>query len=554
MGGTRTNGGSKKVEGMNVQEGTASSSSCSEQLLPSSLPMESESKPAEKEAPEEDSSDHFDDDSPPSCNFCTFAVTGPHPSWQPILICHDCVNENEDQEAPLCICQACAERCHGGDDHDVEYIGIGPSYCDCDCIGNCSIFHNSRIEADRLGISSFVAEESATDVNDEKQPNEGENVMWDVYSIPSLHDSSAASTLVEHAQELVKYSKETHWLDKNSNLEELCPLEQLAWKLMQCHSIHYGSTLRQDAMENGGAEWWVQVKDTSGENTAIDLHYDKDEALAESFGTVKACISRLLYPSSMNCTRANTMSFFLFLFLLAMTKALGSFPTFSTVTYLTPSSTNANPTIVFDHTYNQAEDEVMHSMLVSRPKVGKHLVFDGALLHGAPAHELLKDKTAIEDDAAPSASTRVTFLVNIWKDRRPANVHPLDAEIREKLLCFLSSSPPISLEESLVMTKGSIASTSLEKEEDIPEELRHRIELPFVTKGITWADQLQVSQEDEDDDDEGGLIVVTFPPPNSDHDTMLVTFGAGLQAYMDYESKDSDNEDGNKKEHESGYV
>ena len=61
---------------------------------------------------------------------------------------------------------------------------------------------------------------------------------------------------------------------------------------------------------------------SSSSTCGIDLHYDKDEALAESFG-------------------------------------LGSFPTLSTVTYLTGASSKAPPTILLDHTYTQGEEEVM---------------------------------------------------------------------------------------------------------------------------------------------------------------------------------------------------
>jgi hypothetical protein len=505
--------------------------------LPNSVTMEAKDDPTEQEIPAEDAIDDYEGVPHPSCNYCTFAVTGPNPSWQPILICHECFNENEDQEVPMCICQACADICHSSDDHDVEYIGMGPSYCDCDCIGNCTIVHNSLIEAKRLGMESSRIPEKPSDLKEDKRSDQRTDIMCDVYSIPTLQDSEISSILVEHAQELIKYSKETHWVDKNSNLGELCPLEKIAWKIFQHHSQQYESTL-QGATDRGGAEWWIQVKDTAGENTAIDLHYDKDEALAESFGTIVVCDS--FSPSYIIITSNLTIPI-----RLASSVALGSFPSLSTVTYLTASSSNAAPTIVFDHTYSQGEDDVMNSMLVSQPKLGKHLLFDGTLLHGAPAHALLKATKTTDDDDEPSV--RVTFLVNVWKDRRPASVLPLANDTRQKLICLNA----VSLEDPLIMTKEYVPSTALEKEDDIPEPLRQRIELPFVTKGITWENQLNVSKGDDDDD--GGLVVVTFPPSHMDHDTALFTFGPGLQAYLDYyvpEDKDKRQE----KEQESGYV
>lgn len=214
---------------------------------------------------------------------------------------------------------------------------------------------------------------------------------------------------------------------------------------------------------------------------------------------------------------------------------MGAFPTLSTVTYLTASSSNAAPTLVFDHTYDQGEEEIIDTMLCSRPSLGKHLVFDGTLLHGAPANPLLKaniEESNNEVGDSPS-SIRVTFLVNVWKDRKPSSVHTLESSIRQKLLVLDDSL--VCLEKNLVIERQVVTKILLEKEEDIPEPLRQRIELPFVTKGITWEEQLCFSDDVAEDD--GGLVVITFPPPQT-HDTMLVTWEKGLQAYLDYSQKE----------------
>lgn len=225
-----------------------------------------------------------DQDSSPVCNFCTFAVTGAVTEFQPIFICNECFNENEsNQQTPLCLCQACASICHGGDDHDVEYIGMGASYCDCDHVGNCAIYQDSLKEAERLGVSkSKVMSNESKDSPDSHNPP----FLHDVYQIPTLNDSESVSLLVSQAKELIKFTKDTHWIERNSNLDEMCALERLAWGIYQHHLIQYGESLPIE-LENGGAEWWVQVKEMSGTNTAIDLHYDKDEALAESFGATE---------------------------------------------------------------------------------------------------------------------------------------------------------------------------------------------------------------------------------------------------------------------------
>lgn len=195
----------------------------------------------------------------------------------------------------------------------------------------------------------------------------------------------------------------------------------------------------------------------------------------------------------------------------------------------------------------------MNMMLVSRPKLGKHIVFDGSLLHGAPAHSMLKPNAncdATDDEGSTTPSIRVTFLVNVWKDRRPASVHPLAPQIRQKLQ--LLQSPSAAINDTFAMVPQTVPTISYETEEDIPQSIRNRIELPFVTKGITWEDTI------EDGDDEGGLVVSTFPPPLTDDSTFLVRFGPSLQAYLDYTGSEDpvpkNPEEQQQHEIESGYV
>ena len=573
-----------------------------------------------------------DDDESPVCNYCSFAVTGNQPKFQAIFICRSCFHA-ESEGQPLCICQACADFCHTTDSdtghiHDVEYIGMGPCYCDCDHIGNCSIYTKSQIEAEKMGILPSTNSEQQQQhetmkvqgrtEGEEKESEEagqiqGDIFKYDVYDISSFQeecDQAIPQLLVSHAQELIKYSKETFWIDNTlANNEELCLLEQFAWNIYQSHYKTYSSMLeeegRSDGGRRGGAEWWVQVKDVDMDTTAtaadesnnkddskshddetltqnatkkktgkvaIDLHYDKDEALAEAFG-------------------------------------IGSFPTLSTVTYLTSTPSQIS-TLVFDHIYEQGEDDMIEEMLISRPAIGKHLVFDGKLLHGAPSHDLLSIRQQQhqqptteslsssttkggEDTSSNTTRVRVTFLVNVWKDHRPASVQYLDDDIRQTLLNLSSTtnsenrknktvggcSCPSFLTDpySLLMRRpnDTIPTFHLNDESDLPTYLQCRIQLPFVTKGITWEDQLDLDNDDddesEDDYDAGGLVVVTFPPPppkSSGDDTMIVKFGPGLQAYLDYqqnEEKEDDDENSqvdleggkevnNGNVHESGYV
>jgi hypothetical protein len=606
-----------------------------------------------------DDEDDEDDERKASCSHCTYAITGNTPTFQAIFVCHACCKDNDiDNDTatkePLCICQACAEVCHADHEDQVEYIGMGPCYCDCNQLGDCCILAKANLEAERLGMypKSLKEQEEMihnhsilTSRNLEKDdtcheqeqgppPRDSEKFVQDVYQIPLLLEQLAlpvrgeqekpetkeitsttsnrtlTDLLINQAHELIRHSKETHWVDQSMVQEEndqnvmtLSPLERLAWSIFQHHVQHYKLT----ATSGGGAEWWVQVKPASSSRTtttsakghtrsgasgidktngnnhnhqqsdqAIDLHYDKDEALAESFG-------------------------------------IGLFPTLSTVTYLTTGDVTTttttipkdpehssdgnhcyhNPTLVFPHMYHQGEDEMISSMLLSRPVPGKHLVFDGRLLHGAPSHDALvgspsaatttvvtthgssrkkekkrptqrqtgfvasndnahEDNGPLSPSGDESTTFRVTFLVNLWIHRQPTNVQPLEPTVRLALQhklqeenggvaltnWLVSTSSDTTNDQTpcppqqLTMTPSPITEVILDKEDDLPAAFQNRIELPFVTKGITW---------DEDDyDDSSGLVLTTFPPPARAEDTLMVLFGPGMQAYLEYLHNDED--------------
>ena len=445
---------------------------------------------------EDFSSDDEMDETPP---LCTFAATGTNSAFQSIFVCLECT----DAEGS-CICHACAKVCHAG--HDVDYIAMGPAYCDCQqaC---CRLKDDSETEAVRIGVPLRGLKEHVAPPS----PEEG-NYIQEAFTISSLDDQSC-DRLVKEATELIKYSRDTQWIELNSEPDEkYSKLEELALVILRRHTMEYN--LCDDAGDfQGGAEWWVQVKPvtvpmgssesqldhlTEGDE-AVDLHYDKDEVLAESFD-------------------------------------LGSFPTLSTVTYLT-STPNGSPTVIFPHTYDKDEGEVIPSMLVSYPRRRKHLVFDGRLLHGAPAHHALRRMDGEDTECTPENLNRVTFLVNIWIGRQPSGVKQLSSTIRQRVRTAgkkRNKLPSIRHQRE----KGAaefetkrIEDVDLEKEDELTETIRGRIELPFVSKGATWISRVKGND----------LVVVTFPPPPSEEDTINVRFGPGLQAYLEYQSHDNGN-------------
>jgi Putative zinc finger in N-recognin (UBR box) len=399
--------------------------------------------------------------------YCTFAITGPKVWWQPIYACRDC---DEDEADLQCICEGCADTCHV--DHDVEYIGIGPSYCDCGTSGCCRIADKSRDKAGELNVSGL------------NEPSKVEHILEpQTYRIPGLDDEGTCQRLIQQAVALTEFPRDTFWIDANHDGQGLCELEQLALCVFQRHA-----SMR--SLENlAGAEWWVQVKDLSSDNAAVDLHYDKDENLAQAFG-------------------------------------LGCFPMLSTVTYLTE---NSYPTLVFPHRHDEAEDEQMESLLVSHPRRGKHLAFDGRLLHGAPASKAM----CLQASDVEFTGIRVTFLVNVWQHAKPCGINALTPSVRGAVKQSVETS------DATVVTSVELATTRVEtlqvtSEEDLRPEYSDRIILPFVSKGATWV---------SDDMLGPNLVLVTFPPPPHNCDTVNVKFGPGMQAYLEYQNNDDDEDE-----------
>ena len=289
---------------------------------------------------------------------CTRAVTGPaFPAHQPIYICRTCRLADEsgdgsdDGEAlPPCVCESCAFACHEG--HDVVFLGVGPCSCDCPVLeggdeGGCLLAAASRREAERLGFGSPrplncpLDDGSGAAVGDVAPGALGKYVCESL-TLPALAEDEGdlCRRLIRQAEVLAGRSKETFWVPDDAGVDDegLCDLEVLAREVCRRHVLAYalrapGGVAPANAPAAGGAEWWVQVKPAGPSRAPVDLHYDKDEALAESFG-------------------------------------LGSFPTLSTVTYLTEGEDNM-PTLMFPHTYFDDEEEEIRGVALSHARRGK---------------------------------------------------------------------------------------------------------------------------------------------------------------------------------------
>lgn len=484
---------------------------------------------------------------------CTFAATGREATFQEIYICTTCSernicreNDHEGGEAmPLCICNNCAEQCHEDFGHEVEYYGRGPCYCDCSSFHNdkgedgcsCILQAASTEAALKLGINT----ERISKIGDNESDNNGlENnhhlleeskseqlgfpFLFDVLTIPSLLPNESISPcdrLIDQAIELIKHSTDTHWIPHGKeNCDKLCQFEKLAYSIFQRHVDTY--RLSDKIGPDGGIEWWVQVKNMSkgdSKEAPIDLHYDKDEELAEKFD-------------------------------------IGSFPTLSTVTYLGGGIIDdgvgrnkvcAAPTLIFPHTYDMPDEGIIGgedsafssgpstksspptpNVVISHVRTGKHIVFDGRLLHGAPGNPHLRQNPEVirdgEDTKTSHEGIRVTFLVNIWLARRPSKVTILPSGVRDKLRAVVQIDPSaICHDEStttpraLEMMQRNVGTLDIR---ELTKGSDSRINIPFVSTGATWIDDDSFSEDRE----ETGLVVSMIPPQQHEDDTVFLNY------------------------------
>lgn len=475
--------------------------------------------------------------------YCTFAITGADRAFhQPIFVCRTCCGLNDEPPNPdsdepqpepqpspqalRCICESCAEACHEALGHDVEYMGIGPCTCDCgvDVPSNDGLARNvdgcacllrdcSTKKKEELGIQAPRPPCTTDDdllgccvyqLREPRAPNDA----------PPANDLFAR--LVEEGKALIEHSKETFWIsphdttNDNDNGSHLCALEQMALAIYRLHTEHQPESL------GGGAEWWIQFT-PNDEQGGIDLHYDKDETLAEHF-------------------------------------RLGSFPAVSTVTYLTDVATDADvygnaehsyqtPTRIFQHAYHDDEGTPISQMIESYPVIGKHLAFDGRYLHGAPRIDSVRS-TRNRDDGTNSRGERMTFLVNIWPEGcKPCGSNMLPPHLRDTILSNSSALGDELIPNLMEFgTKQDICKRTIRTPDLCAVD---RISVPFVSTGATWIDPINP----DDDDDEEGLVLTMYPTPpleNADHThtTVCYQWEEGLEARLEhvYHDYDYDNE------------
>jgi len=232
----------------------------------------------------------------------------------------------------------------------------------------------------------------------------------------------------------------TFWMPAEG-IKARCRLEQMALEVFHQH-VPEGCIYDKST---SGAEWWVQIRPSpsagrysmlgdalsstpGGEKSSscgmdddmskggISFHWDKDEDLRLAMGG-----NLYIHPHLSTVTYLTDLG--------APTTALNYRVDPTSGAYIEPCCHGENPSGYF-----------------SWPKRGKHLSFDGRLLHAAPG-DLMRsgefvrqckiDSTGISDEKEMHAllrrHRRVTFLVNVWLNFRPINVTLFPEDMIDKL-------------------------------------------------------------------------------------------------------------------------
>jgi hypothetical protein len=361
--------------------------------------------------------------------------------YQAVYICETCQEQGLMAENACC-CAGCAETCHEGQGHEVSFLAFGRGYCDCGQSSSCRLCYSSKCHTEHILSNSMAI---AQDLEARIQGTEESGLLIPPFTAHKLVDSpdSYIDRLEAASIAFVQESKETYWI--GSQEQAINIFEEYALAIFRYH-VHQLSSSSYNPYISG-AEWWIQVKhDVVGVETmstsaavGIDLHFDKDEEIGSLF-------------------------------------SVGIFPQISTVTYLSSRQPDI-PTLIIQDTVKDEVGSPLSIAYLSAPVSGKHIAFDGRYLHGAPI-----GIAPYLASYPPRSQPRVTFLVNIWLNHKPANL--------TRMLLPSSLNPLFSQclhEIRLQPTPDKIANLTI-KPSSIREDDRDGrwMRIPFVSDQSVW--------------------------------------------------------------------
>jgi hypothetical protein len=203
-----------------------------------------------------------------------------------------------------------------------------------------------------------------------------------------------------------------------------CALESLAKGVFEHH-------VRRAEFDRArsGVEWWVQVRRAGQRAEDIGMHWDKDEDLVDAQGmNVHPQVSTVTYLSDYGAPTLIVDK--------APQEAPPSTPSRRRRPQLAhnaeqPAEVRAGAQVEYDAT-RLSYGPVRHAWL-SLPTPGKHIAFDGRLLHGAPSALATRLGRRGGGGGTAGAATRVTFLANVWLNHRPIGADPFPSEFLQRL-------------------------------------------------------------------------------------------------------------------------
>lgn len=309
-------------------------------------------------------------------------------------------------------------------------------------------------------------------------------IPFSVHEVVPLTISSANScdvfeSLREECIAVLKQSKETFWVGSDWKYsfddskfatdgkdeirkQSLCQLEDFALMIFRYHTQSLADSGVTIDPSTSGAEWWIQVKNVHDDSSTEDVQKEtQDSPYAESDGDHTICLH---YDKDEDA---------------AEKWAVGLFPALSTVTYLSEATMSASsetgacpqPTVIFNTTANDIVGSPISDVYLSFPRIGKHVAFDGNMLHGAPAnrslctwyspqgHSVKKSSTLsdkLQAEKENKTTLRVTFLVNIWLNHHPLGVKILDEGVANGLRSCPDNSLPTAVTSTLASNMAGL--------------------------------------------------------------------------------------------------